>query len=681
MGQIGLINLPSAETNTEQSIFFTFTRNNSYTKLGTLTITPFDWLEASYFYYRPDDLLWGSAQGLYLDKGFNLKVSHQPKNHLLPRFALGMDDFAGTGQFTKEYILATYDFRRLKLTSGLGWGKFVGENSIISNPLGAIDEQFNTRPSSSSNFGRGGRPAYDKWFRGDVTYFGGIEIPIGNKKNYSIKIESNPFDYFKFGCCGEGLSNDSFNLRKNKSDINYGISFRLKEFGNIDISYIKGDTFNISLSVGFSSKKPLRKKDKFQPIIKNSNYQSDKKNEFYLDLLENLNRNNLYLQTADLNDTTLRVTIDSEYLENPIQYTSRGAYIAQDVLNFNDYDDINSIDIGLITRGIQLNEISYKTSDLVNEKKLVTLIKEATNIKKVEPVKYKEDEFRPRVNFPIIYTKIDPEIRSHVGSPERFLYYGFGIKLSSEIQFTRNLTFNGSVGQSIQDNFDQKISDPNSALALVRTEIVDYLQASENLYIDNFQFDYIGPIKSNIYGRFSFGLLEQMYGGISSELMVKPFDSNFAVSIESNYVKKREYDGRFEFREYETDTYHINTSFYQPSNNFLLKVSYGKYLAGDIGYTLDLSRRMPSGWQAGFYFTRTNVSAAEFGEGSFDKGFYFKVPFNVFQKGYSKNAVNFSLKTMTRDGGQKLVIRNKLIDSFYGTSLVEINENWHNFLD
>lgn len=335
----------------------------------------------------------------------------------------------------------------------------------------------------------------------------------------------------------------------------------------------------------------------------------------------------------------------------------------------------------MITRGIQLNEISYKTSDLVNEKKLVTLIKEATNIKKVEPVKYKEDEFRPRVNFPIIYTKIDPEIRSHVGSPERFLYYGFGIKLSSEIQFTRNLTFNGSVGQSIQDNFDQKISDPNSALALVRTEIVDYLQASENLYIDNFQFDYIGPIKSNIYGRFSFGLLEQMYGGISSELMVKPFDSNFAVSIESNYVKKREYDGRFEFREYETDTYHINTSFYQPSNNFLLKVSYGKYLAGDIGYTLDLSRRMPSGWQAGFYFTRTNVSAAEFGEGSFDKGFYFKVPFNVFQKGYSKNAVNFSLKTMTRDGGQKLVIRNKLIDSFYGTSLVEINENWHNFLD
>ena len=39
MGQTGLINTPSAEIHSEQSIYLTFTRD-SYSKLGTLTVTP-----------------------------------------------------------------------------------------------------------------------------------------------------------------------------------------------------------------------------------------------------------------------------------------------------------------------------------------------------------------------------------------------------------------------------------------------------------------------------------------------------------------------------------------------------------------------------------------------------------------------------------------------------------------
>ena len=34
---------------------------------------------------------------------------------------------AGTGQLSK-YIVATYNFRNLDFTSGIGWGKFVGES-------------------------------------------------------------------------------------------------------------------------------------------------------------------------------------------------------------------------------------------------------------------------------------------------------------------------------------------------------------------------------------------------------------------------------------------------------------------------------------------------------------------------------------------------------------------------
>ena len=172
-----------------------------------------------------------------------------------------------------------------------------------------------------------------------------------------------------------------------------------------------------------------------------------------------------------------------------------------------------------------------------------------------------------------------------------------------------------------------------------------------------------------------------MYAGVAGEVLYKPFFSNLAVGIEINSVKKRFYDQKFKFLDYETVTSHLNFSYYEPSTNILAKLSIGKYLAGDKGFTLDISRRMPSGWQAGFFFSRTNVSAEDFGEGSFDKGFYFNVPLNIFTKDYSKDFNGFRLRTMTRDGGQKLELRNRLSDSFYGSTFDEISENWNDYLN
>lgn len=680
LGQTGLINLPTAEIHNEESIYLTFTKN-SFSKLGTLTITPFDWMEASYFYYRPEDLLWGSKAGSYLDKGFNVKFLYRSKNFYLPDIAIGLDDFAGTGQFTKEYVSATYKFKNSSFTSGLIWSNKLAGNSI-KNPLSYVSDSFDTRLESSDEYSLGGKPSTDLWFKGDAFLFAGFEYHIIPNR-LSFKIENDPYDYLKFSCCGEGISDKSNSLRKKDSNYNIGFSYKFKKFGNIDFSHIKGNTWNLSFSIGFSSKQPIRKKNDFIPVIRNKNFNQQKKYEFYYDLLYNLNQNNLYLQTAEVDESNneLAITIDSAEHINPIIYSSRAAYISKKVADANKLD-FNSYKVGHITRGIQINDISFKQSDLENANKSpYVLIKRRSKVAGVNPIQYKSHEFQPIVPFPLIMNSISPDIRTHIGSPERFLFSGIGIKLTTEIQLNRNLTLTSIIGQNITNTFDKKVSEPNSLLPKVRTEIVDYLQESNDLYIKILQSDYIAPIKKNIYARLSFGYLEEMYGGISTEILYKPFSNNFALSAEFNKVKKRNYDGRFDFLEYKTHTSHLNTAYYHPQSNILLKLSYGEYLAGDRGYTFDISRRMPSGWQSGFYFTRTNVSEVEFGEGSFDKGFYFKIPFNIFQKKYSKNSIDLSLKTMTRDGGQKLIIQNKLIDSFYGSSFDEINENWNSFLD
>ncbi|MDA9622115.1 YjbH domain-containing protein, partial [Gammaproteobacteria bacterium] len=135
---------PSAESRDEGTIAFTFNRNDIW-KLGTLTVSPFDWLEASYFYYRPSDLTWGGVPGLYLDKGFIVKFVYESKNKNIPNLAIGLEDFAGTGFFDREYLVASHKYRNTKLSLGLGWGKFTGVNEY-KNPLAVLSDSFNFRP-------------------------------------------------------------------------------------------------------------------------------------------------------------------------------------------------------------------------------------------------------------------------------------------------------------------------------------------------------------------------------------------------------------------------------------------------------------------------------------------------------------------------------------------------------
>ena len=233
-------------------------------------------------------------------------------------------------------------------------------------------------------------------------------------------------------------------------------------------------------------------------------------------------------------------------------------------------------------------------------------------------------------------------------------------------------------GVSLIDNFDEKSSDPNSVLPHVRTEIVSYLQATNN-YLTKLQADYYWSPYKNIYTRFTGGIFEMMYGGVGAEVMYKPFNKNISLGYEVYKLKRRTYEQKFDFFDYKVITDHINLVYFDPSNNIQIKTSYGNYLAGDKGYTIDLSRKMDNGLQMGFFFSKTNVSAEDFGEGSFDKGFYFKIPTDLFSKKLSKSYTSFGLKTLTRDGGQKLNIDNSLFDQINSSTLSDINRGWYEY--
>ena len=636
-------------------------------------MSPFDWLEASYFYYRPSDLKWegNNVAGHYLDKGFNVKFKYTPKNNNRPHFAVGLDDFAGTGYFTREYIVATQELRDIKITLGTGWGKFTGESSF-NNPLSFLSDSLNVRRKRSSNYDQGGTPSYDKWFRGDAAMFGGVEYIFPKANGLSMKVEYDPFDYMDFSA--QNRRSASYELREKESNINIGLSYPVNKFLTIDASYIKGNTFNLSFTIGATFNGKLRSKPKFDPIIETRENSEKTEMIFYEDLLHNLNNNNLLLQTASLSKEKLDIAISTSQHRNAIRSSSYSGSIASKISKEHNIN-LSQINISHINVGVELNNITYIANHLDDSKDTpIEIVERYTKLDSGNKNSYKNYKFQPSVKFPAVFSSFSPVLVSNIGNPEKFYFWGLDLQNTAEIQFNRSLLLSSEINYSLYNNFQDTISGPASKLEHVRTDKVQYLKNAD-LYIKRMQLDYIWSPKKDLYAKLSGGLFETMFGGLGGQVLYKPFNSNLNISFEGFYVKQRGYDQTFKFRKYKTTTAHLNIGYLLPMG-IESNISFGRYLAKDDGFTFDLSRRTRSGFKAGIYFTRTNVSAELFGEGSFDKGFYFQIPMDLFSKDYQGGYSNFKLSPLTRDGGAKLEFEKDLRGLIYNSSLNELRQGW-----
>jgi hypothetical protein len=156
----------------------------------------------------------------------------------------------------------------------------------------------------------------------------------------------------------------------------------------------------------------------------------------------------------------------------------------------------------------------------------------------------------------------------------------------------------------------------------------------------------------------SAGLLEDMFAGYGFEYLWFNSKNSYAIGFEAFDVYKRDYQMRFGLQEYSNVTGHLN--FYYRNYGaipFDTKISYGEYLAGDIGGTFEISRSFKNGARFGVFASFTNVSSTQFGEGSFDKGITFRIPLP-----FGDNFINYAWRPLTKDPGQKLNRKNNLHD-------------------
>ena len=542
----------------------------------------------------------------YKDKGFNFKFRLKEEG-LLPAIAIGINDIAGTGFYSSEYIIGSYGINNLDLHFGLTWGQLNGSNRSFKNPLGYVSEDFFNRPDGFE--GRGGQFEPSRYFSGEESSpFIGITYAPNSK--ILVKFETD-----------NTLTPGKVGYERAKSNYSFGIDYSIT------------NNFTIGIANERDTHLSLRFVYKNNPKISESRYEykqigHNKKDSKYVKFIRNLNENGIVVDKI--------------------------------------FEDSNQI-------GLQMSQFAHPNLDIIDEvirrasadAGIVKPVKKDLRIADLKAKTEYDESFQRNAN--LIYQKQVKKkfnyntrlsIRPFIASREAFLKGALLIENNAEYAFRENFIFSSNLKHSIADNFDDLTIPPvDTYPAQVRSDIKEYLRGfGDGIIIGRAQFDYYLTPKKNHHLMFTGGILEEMFNGVGFEYLYYKEGSNYAIGFEVFDVQKRDYEMRFGTLDYKNLTSHLNFHYRNYGRlPFDTKISFGEYLAGDEGFTIDLSRTFSNGTKFGVFASFTDVSSEQFGEGSFDKGIYFNIP--VFG-----NYINYSWRPLTKDPGAKLVRKNNLHD-------------------
>ncbi len=637
----------------------------------SLTATPFSWFEATYRYIEIKDALYGpsgySGNQTLKDKGFDIKIGLRKESELIPAISLGLRDIAGTDRFSSEYLVFTKRIGNFDLTSGIGWG-ILGTSDDLKNPLLNIDDSFNNR---SSITGLGGEFGIESWFSGKASILGGLEYDL-KKLGLRFKLEYDTTELYK--------RNKS--IKEPKTEFNFGVTYHPYDWLTFGAALERGNSFRFSFNLTGKFFEDTITKPSPKNVVKLNPAQQrrtlEDKSLFYRSLNRSLREEGIYLQAATYSEDKLEFSAASSKYFSVTRPAGRAiriaSAIAADTVEEITVRQMNGdLEVAKIT--VDRKEFDESDSGLGSESEL--LRKSKIDSSSQSPL-YLNGDFIPDVNFPEFRWNMSPGVKHQIGGPEGFYLGQLYWRTDTSLKLARNLSLYTTFGLNIYDTFD--LNNPSqSTIPHVRSDIQDYLTEGKNS-ITRMQVEYMFSPLKDLFVRADLGLLEEMFGGVGGQILYRPIERKIALGFSLHRVRQRDYDQMFSFRDYETTTGHIELYAELP-NSIHMQTYLGKYLAGDKGITLDFSRRYNSGFVVGVFATKTNLSSEEFGEGSFDKGFYFSIPTKLFYPDFRSGVISFGLHPLTKDGGAFLTQHNQLYGILGETNVHSIKRDWGDILN
>ena len=676
----GLIDMPSAEMAPDGELAATVSHFGGTTKT-TLTFQILPRLTGAFRYaalaeYRPGR---GTSptpypNSTYYDRSFDLRYQLVKERDYIPAVAIGLRDFIGTGLYSSEYVVATKTIgSRLRLTGGVGWGR-----------LGSFDSfgSFGTRPGVGI-IGSGGNFRTDRWFRGPMSAFGGISYQATDK--LSFKAEYSTDAYVEELGGGTDTGAQMFNRR---SPWNFGLDYRVSKALSLGAYYMHGSEIGVSMTLALDAKGspvpggteaapvPVSVRPRFSANDLGWTTEPGKPAEVKKDVAEALAKEGLLLQGLTLDGHSARVIIRNPRYDIEAQAVGRTAR----VLTRNLPDSVEVLTIVETYDGMPTSAVTFRRSDLeqLENAPAEAILQRAAFSggagawQGIEPV---------ASEFPRLRWSFGPYAKMSVFDPDNPVKADVGLQLSGDYIMAPGWVAAGAVSVKLGGNLDSPPSGRSGVgggtLQTVRSDARFYAMGNDPK-IEHLTLARYARLGEDWYGRMTLGYLEPMFAGVSGEVLWKPVSSRLALGAELNYVAKRDYDMLFGLQNYDVATGHVS-AYYDLGNGFHTQLDVGRYLAGDWGGTLSIDREFDNGWRVGAYVTKTNVSAAAFGEGSFDKGIRITAPLSWAIGTPSKRKNKIVIQSLTRDGGARLNVDGRLYDAVRETHRPQMEKTWERF--
>lgn len=671
-GGVGLLQTPTARMAPEGTFSFNANRTSPYSRYS-ISMQPLPWMEGTLRYIAISNRRYSqvdefSGDQSLKDKAFDFKFRLLQEGYWLPDLSVGFRDLAGTGLFSSEFVVANKRFYDLDFSLGVAWG-YIGNRGDFRNPLGFLGDDYDSREAAT--VGTGGDFSIDNYFRGRPGIFGGVEYQTPwDPLRFKIELDGNDYQ-----------SEPQQNNQDQDSPINLGVVYRLTNGIDLSLGWERGNTamFGITMHANlkddpFPSKLLDPPPERRAPLPAGVSAQSVD----WANVSDRLRENaGFAVETIEVKDRELIVTGEQKTFRNQAQGLGRASRILDNSTGEGTYDWYTLVNK---PRGIAVSEASIDASrlrDLEQNRIDEMAMRRSTVLATPSVLDTELLHTEPLEKFTY---GLSLGYNQNVGGPDGFILYQFLARVKGEYRFKRNQWLHASVAANLINNFDKFRVEGESELPQVRTDIREYLTSSD-VILENFQYTHTKRLDRDLYAMGYGGMLESMFGGVGGEVLYRPAGGNWAVGVDANWVRQRGFRQDFSFRDYSTLTGHFTTYLQTNFYNVLVKASAGRYLAGDIGGTLDLSRRFNNGITVGGYATRTNVSSEEFGEGSFDKGIYFTFPFDAFFARSSQSQGTLGWNPLTRDGGAKLSRFYSLYDLTRDSDTNRFNDGFNSLRD
>jgi hypothetical protein len=638
-GGVGLWQTPTARMSPAGELSVNANRTEPYSRYS-VALQPFDWLEGAFRYtaitnrpYGPESL---SGNQSYKDKAVDLKVRLWQETHWAPDVALGFRDIGGTGLFSSEFLVANKRYDDFDFSAGIAWG-YLGNRGDFDNPAGYLDDRFKTRPNMEGT----GDVNAGAYFRGKPSLFGGVTYQTPwDRLRLKLEYEGNDYKH-----------EPKDNVIQQDSPINLGAVFKVTDSLDLSAAWERGNTamFGLTFHTNFVSRKaPTKRFDPpAEPLpAKTPTVAMDQVD--WPEVSRRLQQNAGY-----------KVERISQRGPELIVYGEQGRYFhsakavgrASRILDNSVNADIDWFTLVNKRYDLPLEETSVPRQtfrEVLNNEEPLQALHRTTETNPAMP--HNEKTLYTEARDPFSYGA-GLGFKQNVGGPDGF-FYQFSADADAEYRFNRNTWWSGLISANLLNNFDGFKYDAPSGLPRVRTDLRQYLTTSE-VTMPLFQVSHAEQLDKDLYGMVYGGYLESMFAGVGGEVLFRPQGQRWSVGADLNYVRQREFDQGFGLRDYSVVTGHI-TGYTDLPYDTLAAVSVGRYLAGDWGTTIDLSREFSNGVRFGAWATITTATGPEYGEGSFDKGLYLSIPFDELMSMSTMRRANLVWSPLTRDGGARL---------------------------